>query len=147
MTLAEEDKVAAQESSTSPSPPPEYELSPFCFFYPPDKKRPAQILLLEEHIRNVEQFARQCLAVDPRTDVQVEFLRPRCLDEFRPTNSKHTYKITVLDKEYHLIMRTEAGHGHDIASQIATMDCLRRSVSVGYIASCSSSLTSQLGQC
>jgi hypothetical protein len=132
MTLAEDDKAAAQEASTSPSPPPEYSSSPFCFFYPPDKERPAQILLLEEHIRNVEQFARQCLAVDPSTDVHVEFLRPRYLDEFRPTDSKHTYKITALDKEYHLIIRPEAGHGHDIASQIAAMDCLRRNVSVGH---------------
>jgi hypothetical protein len=103
--------------------------SPFSFYYKADADRPAQILRLEERIRKVEQVARRSLNIDPSTDVHVEFLRPQYLDFFDPVELRHTFKITTPDQEYHLLMRYQAGHGHVIESQIASMDCIRQNVS------------------
>jgi hypothetical protein len=45
------------------------------------------------------------------------------------TATKHAFKVTVQDKQYHFSVKKDAGNGHDISTQIAAMDCVRRSVS------------------
>jgi hypothetical protein len=84
-------------------------------------------LVDQRHI--VEQVIRRCLDIQTTTDVHLKYLRPRYIDIIDPLELKHTLKVTVLDKRYHFSVRCHAGHGHAIASEVATMNCVRQRVS------------------
>jgi hypothetical protein len=81
-------------------------------------------------MRALEQVARRCLPIchiNPSIKVHVEHLTVNYRSD--GTATKHAFKVTVQDKQYHFSVKKDAGNGHDISTQIAAMDCVRRSVS------------------
>lgn len=42
-----------------------------------------------------------------------------------------SFRVTILDKQYHFGVKSDARDGQAIASQIAAMDCIRQRVSDG----------------
>lgn len=81
-------------------------------------------------MRALEQVARRCLPicqVNPSIHVHVEHLKQTYPSGTITT--KLSFRVTVLDKQYHFSVKTNPGDGHDILAQITAMDCVRRSVS------------------
>lgn len=87
----------------------------------------ARKIFLDGRIRALEQVARRCLHVHSGTDVHIEHLEQYSTGD--EIETKHSFSVTVLDEQYHFSVKVNAEHGHDIASQVAAMDCIRQQVS------------------
>lgn len=94
---------------------------------PPAPDRQTRKTILDDRLRTLEQLARRSLDIGSNTSVQVEYLAQYYPGDAIPT--KRSFKVSVLDKRYLFTVKRNAGDGHDIRSQIATMDCIRQNVS------------------
>lgn len=86
-------------------------------------------LFLEDRILRLTPIARRCLRIDPGTELLVEPMKQYRSSGSRLIARKDSFKITVLDKQYHFSVKVDTGRGYAIASQKATMDLIRQKVS------------------
>jgi hypothetical protein len=80
----------------------------------------------DPRISKVEAIARRCLKVKSRVAVRVVYLGTPLQT---PLVSQNSFKVTVKEKEFILSVKVHQDRGGGVASQVASMDCIRRHVS------------------
>lgn len=80
----------------------------------------------DPRVSKVEAIARRCLKVKSMVAVRAIHLGtpPKT-----PLAAQSSFKVTVKDKEYILSVKEHEDRGRGVASQVASMDCIRRHVS------------------